>query len=804
MKVSYRWVRDLAPGLELAPGEAAELLARRGAPVEEAVELGAELAEVVVGRVIEAGPHPGADRLTLCQVLGPSGPVPVVCGAPNVRVGGHYPFAPVGSTIPGGHEIGRRKIRGVFSEGMLCSERELGIGDADAEIMLLEGEFAPGEPLAPALGLDDTRLDIEVTPNRGDLLSHRGVARELHPRGERALRLPAIPGSAGLEEIATTRGTRGRESAGVSVAIEDPELCPRYMAVVVRGVEVEASPRWLADRLRAAGARPICNVVDAANYVMLEIGQPLHAFDLSAISGQAVTAGPARPGESIVTLDGDARRLEEGTLVIRDAARPVAVAGVIGGRDSQVTASTADVLLECALFGPAGVRKTRRELGLSTDASYRFERGVDPALTETAIRRAAALVVAVAGGKVDGEIVDVNPIPWRPPVVAVRPSRVRRVLGVDFAPARIKELLGPLGYGVERRGPDDLAVSVPGHRSYDTLREIDLVEELARTHGYDAFPDELSRFLPGTVPDHPLFRLEDSLGAALRAEGFSEARTPALGPPEHGDVALRNPMSREESVLRRDRLPGLLGHLERNLARGVRDVRLFEIGTAFAAAADADSPPDETTRVAVAMTGRAAPPHWSREAETFDLFDAARVLELIGREAHEAARLQPAPSASVPAPYLPGRCYALISGEGTALGWGGEVDPLALDLPRWAGTVVGAEVALPESPAPRPDVVARAVPAHPASERDFAFALPADVAAGEVIAAARRGAGELLEALEVFDLYEGGDLPEGTRSLAMRLRFRSLDRTLTEGEVRGASRRVLGRVREETGVEPRC
>ena len=803
MKVSYRWVRDLAPGLELAPAEAAELLAARGAPVEEVTDLGAGLGDLVVGQVLEVGPHPGADRLLLCQVLGAEGPVPVVCGAPNVQAGVYYPFAAVGAAIPGGLRVGRRKIRGVYSNGMLCSERELGLGEDHDGVMALSGEFIPGEPLVAALGLDDTRLDIEVTPNRGDLLSHIGIARELHPSGQSSLRLPRFAGDAGLDGVLTARASDRCVSAGVRVAIEDPQLCARYMAAVVRGVTVGPSPRWLADRLGAAGARPICNVVDATNYVMLEIGQPLHAFDLSALRGGSIAAGPARHGESIATLDGEVRSLREGMLVIRDSERPVAVGGVIGGMDTQVSASTVDILLECALFGPAGVRATRKGLGVSTDASYRFERGVDPTITETAIRRAAALVLAVAGGEIDGGIVDVNPSPWLAPTVALRPSRVGRVLGVGFVPAEISELLAPLGYGVEPGGADHLDVSVPGHRSYDTLREVDLIEEVARMRGYETFPDELSPFLPGTVPDHPLFRLEDAIRAALVAEGLSEAQTPALAPPEHGDVPLRNPMTREESFLRRDRLSGLLGHLERNLARGVRDVRLFEIGAAFRAAAGEGAAPRESARVTVAMTGRTAPLHWSGIAEAFDLFDAARVLELIGHEAYDRVRLLPAPIGSAPPAYLPDRCLALVVGEGDPVGWGGEIDPAALDLPRWAGVVVGAEVELPESPSLRPAVAVREVPAHPASERDFAFAFPADMPAGAVIDAARQAAGELLEALEVFDLYQGGDLPDGTRSLAIRLRFRSLERTLTEREVREACRRVLGRVKEETGVEPR-
>ena len=778
-----------------------ERLALRGAPVEEVVDLARGLGDVVIGRVLEARPHPDADRLTLCRVAGPGGEVPVVCGAPDVREGGYYPFAPVGAVLPGGFRIGKRKIRGRYSEGMLCSERELGLGPDHAGIMLLDGHYEPGEPFAAVVGLDDVRLDVEVTPNRGDLLSHVGIARELHPKGQRGIALPELPGTTPGPAPSFAPGASESTSAGVRIVVDDPQLCSRYLGAVIRGVAVGPSPRWLADRLRAAGSRPVNNVVDATNYVMLELGQPLHAFDLARLADATIVVGCARSGESLLTLDGEDRQLTPDMLTIRDTERPVAVAGVMGGRDSEVTGDSADILLECALFEPRQVRATRRALGISTDASYRFERGVDPATMETAVTRAASLVVAVAGGALEGEVIDVRPAPWEAPVVTLRPSRVRHLLGVDFTVDELGGMLRPLGYVVAQQGSDALEVVVPGHRSYDTLREVDLIEEVARTHGYDAFPEVMSPSRPGTVPDHPLFQLEDSLRALLAANGISEAQTPALGPARHGDVPLRNPMSRDEGYLRRDRLPGLLSHVELNLARGVRDVRLFEIGTAFAPVAGA--PPRESPRVAVVLTGRRAPPHWSGPGEPFDIHDIARVLDLVGAEALPGARGAPAATGAVPPPYVAGCCYELMSAAGEVVGWGGEVDPGAVDLPRWAGAVVGAEVVLPSRPVAKPDVTVRDLPDQPASARDLAFLVLPGVAVGEVLGTARKAAGKLLETVEVFDLYRGDDLPPGACSVALRLRFRARGRTLTDREVDKACRRVLRRVKEETGVEPR-
>ena len=831
MKVSYRWVRDVAPGIGLTPEEAMERLALRGAPVEEVVDLAAGLEDVVIGRVLEARPHPNADRLTLCRVAGPDGEVPVVCGAPVVVPGAFYPFAPVGAVLPGGFRIGKRKIRGEYSEGMLCSESELALGDDHAGIMLLDGEYETGSPFAAATGLDDVRLDVEVTPNRGDLLSHVGIARELHPDGQGGIVLPPFPapsgelagmpdGSAGTPsslDASFARGTAESTSAGVRIRIEDPDLCSRYLGAVIRGVSVGPSPRWLADRLRAAGARPINNVVDATNYVMLELGQPLHAFDLDRLADATIVVGRARPGETLVTLDGEQRTITPDMLMIRDAERPVAIAGVMGGRDSEVSDDSADILLECALFEPRQVRATRRALVMSTDASYRFERGVDPATMETAVLRAAALIMATAGGTLDGEVIDAHPVPWQAPLVTLRPSRVRHVLGVDFTTDELSGLLTPLGYEVAERGADALEVVVPGHRTCDTLREVDLIEEVARTHGYDAFPEVMAAARLGTVPDHPLFQLEDGLRWLLAADGISEAQTPALGPARDGDVPLLNPMSRDESHLRRDRLPGLLAHVERNMSRGVRDVRLFEIGTVFAPVAG--SAPAESSRVAIVLTGARAPTHWSVPGDPFDVFDAGRVLELVAGEAWPGARVVPAghdgggrdggglPSVpgpvAAPSPFVPERCYELVTAAGEVVGRGGEVLPGVMDLPPWAGAVVGAEVVLPAVPEQRPDVTARDLPDQPASRRDVAFLVPAGAAAGDVIRAARRGGGWLLEEVEVFDLYEGEDLPPATRSVAVRLRFRARGRTLTDREVDKAYRRVLRKVKEETGVEPR-
>jgi phenylalanyl-tRNA synthetase beta chain len=553
-----------------------------GAPVDEVVDLGGPLRDIVIGRVERAARHPNADRLTLCVVdAGAGETLRVVCGAPNVKEGAYYPFAPVGARLPGDVVIRRARIRGEESQGMLCSPRELGLGRDHEGIMQLHGTFTPGASFVDALGLDDARLAVDVTPNRPGPAVPPGRG----PRAGGGLRAgggpqPAVRCCGSAAHRRGRRRGRPGDGGGVSVRIEDPDLCPRYFGLVIRGVQVGPSPEWLASRLRAIGLRPISNVVDATNHVLHELGQPLHAFDLDRL-GHSVVVRRARSGERIITLDGVDRTLAADMLVIADDRRPVAIAGVMGGADTEVQDDTTAILLECAHFDPRSVRATRTALGLSTDASYRFERGVDPDGMRLAIQRAAELIVAVAGGTVEAAAAGAGPgLPAVPPV-RLRLARVAQVLGEVFTAAQVTDLLLPLGFGVADAEGDSVMVSVPGHRRYDVGREEDLIEEIARRHGYDRFSDEFRPFRPTAVPPHPLFRLEDRLRTLLVGRGCLEARTAAFAPEGDGDIALLLPLAATESRLRRDLLPGLVRRVEYNFARGARSIRLFELGTAF-------------------------------------------------------------------------------------------------------------------------------------------------------------------------------------------------------------------------------
>jgi phenylalanyl-tRNA synthetase beta chain len=787
MIISHRWLRALAPTIHDSPERLAERLGMLGAPVDEIVALGDGLSGIVIARVEEVRPHPNADRLRICTVSAGGGePLQVVCGAPNVEGGRYYPFAPIGASLPDGMEIRKAKLRGEVSEGMLCSARELGLGRDHAGLMTLRGEWEPGTSFVEGVDLQDTLLVLDVTPNRPDLLSHLGVARELATGGEADLELPAFAG--GGEELEISDADTEGSVAGVRIRIDDASGCSRYMAAVLEGISVAPSPEWLATRLRAIGVRPINNVVDATNYVLHELGQPLHAFDLDRLDGPEVRVRRAQAEEGLRTLDGLDRVLGPGALVIADRLRAIGLAGVMGGEESEVTDGTSRILLECALFDPLTVRKTARSLALSTDASHRFERGVDPEGQPRALRRVVELILTIAGGSVSGPAVDVRTRRPAPVRIAVRPARVRRVLGVTLRGEEIDSLLRPIGFHTEE-GADAIRVAVPSYRP-DVTREIDLIEEIARRRGYDSFLSDLRPFRAGRVPPAPLLEVQRRLHSLMARWGLYEARTVAFAPASPSRVPLLNPLSAEESHLRDNLVDGLLRRVEHNWAHGVRSIRLYEIGSVFRPGGRV---PDEEIHLAAVLTGAASPPHWAGAERAWDVWDlkalaadvAAAFGGVVSVDAHGGqGRLQ------------------LTDGTNERIGTAAEVEASRLDAPAWAGPVHALEIVL----RPPPVNAARAylpLPSFPAVERDLALVTPVQVESDGVARVIHEAAGDLLERVWPFDLYEGRGLPEGTRSVAWRLRFRHPDRTLTDEEVEKVVDRTLQALEEEYGVRRR-
>src|SRR5216110_72621 len=607
MIVSRRWLEALLDR-SLDARDIAERLTLHAAAVDAVVPLHQDLSDVLIARVLEVKKHPDADRLSLCLVDhgGGGGPVEVVCGAPNVQAGKTYPFAPVGAVLPGGLKLERRKIRGVESNGMLCSAKELGLGVDHAGILELDTQAPPGTPFLEAIPVADEQIVIDVSANRPDLLCHKGVARELAVALGGTVKLPEIPGGQGGQLRRPPRPPLHLTAAvvdGVEVRLEDPEGAPRYMIAVMRGVKVQPSPAWLAARLQAIGQRSINNIVDATIYILFEINQPLHAFDLAKLRGPAVVVRRAKPGEPIVTLDGVARKLTPEMTAICDAERPQIVAGVMGSAESEVSAATTDIVLEAAYFQPTRIRRTRRALGVSSESSYRFERGIDILAMPDALARAIDLIRAVAGGDVREAPLDIWPEPQQPRSVFLREARVAHLLGVPVPRKEIERLLSAVGFVVAPRD-ERMAVQVPGWRP-DVTREVDLIEEVARLKGYDTFPDELRPYRPGTVPDSPseltLRRIRQQLISS--GSGLLEARTLPLGPADGPDaVPVQNPLSVEEAHLRSRLLPGLLRRVEHNWSVGERDVRLFEIGTVFKKA-PAGARPEEELHLGIVLTG---------------------------------------------------------------------------------------------------------------------------------------------------------------------------------------------------------
>ena len=807
MIVSRRWLEALLDR-PLDARDVADRLTLHVAAVDAVVPLHQDLGDVLIARVLEVKKHPDADRLSLCLVDrgggsgggGRGGPVEVVCGAPNVQAGKIYPYAPVGAVLPGGVKLERKKIRGVESNGMLCSAKELGLGADHTGILELDTTAAPGTRFIDAMGIGDHQIVIDVPANRPDLLCHKGVARELGASIGAVVKLPAIPGgpadsrTAGLSARPPVRQSATGVVDGVEVRLEDPEGAPRYMIAVIRGARVGPSPTWLAARLTAVGQRPINNVVDATNYILFELNQPLHAFDLGRLRGPAVVVRRARPGEKIVTLDGVTRTLTADMTAICDAEHPTIVAGVMGSAESEVSADTRDLVLECAYFQPTRIRRTRRALELSSESSYRFERGIDMLGMPDALRRAIELIIAVAGGEVRAPALDLWPQPQQERTIFLRPERVSRLLGVTIERPEVERLLTAVGFFV---APKDarLAVQVPGWRP-DVTREVDLIEEVARSKGYDAFPDELRPYRPGTVPDAPDERARARIREQLVRAGLLEARTLPLGPPDGPDaVPILNPLSAEEAHLRRRLVPGLVRRIEYNWANRNRDIRLFEVGTVFRKGTGTGAGgggPEEWTSVAGVLTGARRPPHWSEGAKVpdMDIWDLKYHFALAVAVAAPSCDVRPATGEAVG--------WVAVERGGQLVGWAG---PLEADAPVWAAPLFGFEVRLA---AAQPDLgVYRSLPLQPPVERDLALVLPPGVTAAQVSDVLRRTVGPLLERLEVFDEYRGPGIPAGHRSVAWHCTFRDPERTLRERDVDALLARGLEALEGELGVRRR-
>jgi phenylalanyl-tRNA synthetase beta chain len=801
VKILYRWLREFVE-LELPPAEAADRLVNAGIEVASVTPLRPDLTGVVVGEIEaverELGEHHG-HRLRVCRVTAGGERFTVVCGAPDAAAGLRAAFAPPGARLPGGRRIDVATLHGVLSQGMLCSERELGLGEEHERGLLVLGAGAPvGADLVQYLGLDDTVLEVEVTPNRADCLSVVGVAREL----------AALTGVRFLPPDPSLDEADPPASALARVRIEAPDLCPRFTARVISDVRVGPSPAWLQARLRAVGLRPISNVVDATNYVMWELGQPLHAFDHATVAGATIVVRRARPGEVLTTLDGQPRALDPSMLVISDPERAIAVAGVMGGGSTEVTGETTRVLLESACFAASSIRRTSRALGLATDAAYRFERGADIEGVAAASARAARLIARLAGGTISRGVVDAYPRPRPVPRIGLRMARVQRVLGAAPPVEEARRILSSLGLPVRAgtgppgTGAPDLEVEVPSFRR-DLAIEDDLVEEIVRVWGYDRIPSTLPVGALALVRRPATHRQEDAVRRALEGAGLTEVVTMSFGDPVREAILapstagkaieLLNPLSREASLLRRNLLEGALEVTGTNLRRQQPSVRVFEVGKTYEQRGDERH---EARWVAVVLAGARTPTAWYAPDQPADAYDVKGLAEHVLQALAVPFRAGRAGESGAFDRVFEADCYGtLVGGDGTVLAEFGELSPAVRGLFQIEIPAFGALVAL-DGPLGRQRPAARhqALPRFPAVQRDLAFLVEpsrAALAAADVEAALQAEAGPLLRDLRLFDVFR---FPDGRRNLAWRLTLQADDRTLTDDEVNAILTRVAGRV----------
>jgi phenylalanyl-tRNA synthetase beta chain len=812
MKILWSWVLEMCD-LDRTPTveEGAAALTRGGVEIEGMTNLGAGFTGVVVAEVVGKKPHPDSSKLTLVDVITERGgaATQVVCGAPNVPDAGRKVlWAQVGATLPNGMTLAPKPVKGIVSPGMLCAEDELGLGDDHAGIVVLDADdpTALGAPAQRALGIDDWLLEVNAPANRGDLLGHLGVARELCAMLRGRLILPDT----------SLAGFAGGPAPVTRIAIADAAACPRYTARHIAGVRVYPSPRRFAARLRAVGVRPISNLVDVTNYVMFELGQPLHAFDAETLTSGTIAINPAADGELFTTLDGVQRTLVPGDIVIRDGARAIALGGVMGGRDSEVTAKTTSVLLESASFDARAIRRTARRLSLHSEASHRFERVVDPELATLASARAARLICQLAGGAPLGDAVDAYPGQRAPDAITVRMARVQVICGVKIDESTCSDALERLGCDVRVASGRELAVTPPSVRP-DLTREIDVIEEILRVVGYDVVPATL----PGLRVAPPVREPErgDIVRQALAAAGAHEAITYAFQSADRcnalgiagGDrraqpIAIRNPMSEHQAVMRTSLLPNLLAAVARNGSYGRSDVALFEVGNVFLRrAGSGEQPPhelpDEPLWAAGVLSGKR--PAQLGAGTAWDVFDA-KALALVAVHAIAGRDANVTVTATHAVTYFhPGVAGELqLEGDRDAVGWFGEVHPAVRAKLGVDGPVFAFEVDLSRLPLAGAAQM-RAIPRFPGSTRDVSLLLAADIPAARVQATITAANEPLVSGVRLLEDYRDAKLGAGHKSMLWSIAYRAPDRTLTDVEVDRAHEAIVGRLVENLGAQRR-
>ncbi|MFC1515606.1 phenylalanine--tRNA ligase subunit beta [Thermodesulfobacteriota bacterium] len=795
MKVSLSWLKEYVR-VDMDVHDLADALTMAGLEVEAVSDRFDYLKRVVVGRIVEIGPHPDEEKLKLCIVDIGGETIPVVCGAPNAAKGVLAPCAMPGTCLPDGTVLEKRAVQGQVSAGMLCSEAELGLGIERDRIMELDRDTPVGALLNQAVGLSDTVFEIDLTPNRPDCLSIMGVAREVAAIEKKQITYPDIRLPDSVDDI----------SDYTSVTINDPELCPRYAASLIFDITVQPSPYWLQDRLISVGLKPINNIVDITNFVMMETGQPLHAFDFDNLAENRIVVRTARSEESFVTLDGKERRLDPEMLMICDGVKPVAIGGVMGGLNSEVENSTTRILLESAYFNPVSIRKTSKKLGLNTDASHRFERGVDPGGTIRALHRATQLMVEIGGGRQIKGTIDAHPRPVPRKTIILSTDALNRRLGIRLGTGEIKEYLKSIEFEVEEINEDRLKVFPPSCR-VDISRFEDLTEELARLYGYNNIETTFP-IIPAEVRS-PLKKIDsrDQVKRLMIGLGFNEIITYSFISNLSGDrleldsndnrrqiVDILNPLSEDQTVLRTSMVPGLLETMRYNISLQNRNLKLFEIGNVYFHSGEDDSQPEEVEMLAALWTGTRVDSGWYSKEINSDFYDLKGVIEeLLGNLGIldvQFTRMAPALCF-----YTRHGHTAQILVEGKPVGLLGELHPKVLTNYDLKQTAFIFEINFDQIFSLVPDTKsARAISRYPATSRDITLIVSKDVEAFDLLKRVEALEEALIETIQLFDVFEGDPIPEGEKSVSFRITYRSFSETLEDDRINKIHRNIADKL----------
>lgn len=801
MLVSLKWLKDYVD-VEMTPAELADALTMAGLEVDEIKQIKPAFTGVVSAEILSVKPHPSADKLCLCAVTDSIQTYPIVCGAKNIKAGDIVPLAKVGATIPGGYTIKSTVLRGEKSDGMLCSEEELEVGDDNTGIMQLPPGTALGKPLEEILDLGDTVLDVSITPNRADCLSMIGIAREVAAITGKKIKMPVGEVYESAEDI----------NSITSVKIIDSDLCPRYTARMIKDVEIRPSPVWMKTRLEAVGLRSINNVVDVTNFVMLEMGQPLHSFDFRFLEEGRIVVRKSVQDEEFVSLDGKARKLEADTLLICDGVKPVAIGGIMGGLNSEVKDDTRIVFLESAYFNPSSIRRSARRLAMPTDAAFRFERGIDPEGVLAALNRAAGLIADLSGGKVCKNFIDEYLA--KVPAAANIPlalSRVNAVIGTAIEGSEVIRILQSIGMEVKENEPGKYLVTPPTYR-VDITREIDLIEEVARLYGYDRVPVTLPDVAVTEMAAIPRLDLEERIRTVLTGNGYNEVINYSFISPQSVDylgliedderrrlVHIKNPLVEDQAVMRTTMIFALLDSLKKNANNGCFNLKLFEMGRIFLNCG-AGKLPAERNVLAGLLSGTIGEDLWNYR-QNVDFYDVKGCIDNLFSDLKTGDCRYVAEN---PEPFLhPGKSANIYLND-SKVGYLGEVHPdvkdrmdlkvnsyvFEINLDMLVNHIAG-------------EVTYKEISKYPAVARDVAFVVDSGVQADYMLDIVLRQKEDLLENVGIFDIYAGKGLPDGTKSLGLRFSYRSPDKTLTDLEVNNVHERIVRKTIELTGARVR-